>query len=132
MIKPDTELIILTSSLEYIYEKTIETQAERFNLGVPLDQLKLDPSITIVINGETLTWALDDEYPERKLTFFKLCYIANSCIACRVSPAQKMQVVQLAKGYGNWITLGVGDGANDVSMIQEAHIGVGIAGKEGT
>ena len=38
----------------------------------------------------------------------------------------------MAKRSGSWITLGIGDGANDVSMIQEAHIGVGIAGKEGT
>jgi P-type E1-E2 ATPase len=40
--------------------------------------------------------------------------------------------VQLAKKNGPWITLSIGDGANDVSMIQEAHIGIGIAGKEGT
>jgi P-type E1-E2 ATPase len=41
-------------------------------------------------------------------------------------------VVALVKANGPWITLSIGDGANDVSMIQEAHIGVGIAGKEGT
>jgi len=40
--------------------------------------------------------------------------------------------VSLAKENGNWITLAVGDGANDVPMIMEAHIGVGIRGKEGT
>lgn len=38
----------------------------------------------------------------------------------------------LAKSNGKWITLSIGDGANDVSMILEAHIGVGIRGKEGT
>jgi len=38
----------------------------------------------------------------------------------------------LTKTYGTWTTLAVGDGANDVSMIREAHIGVGIYGKEGT
>lgn len=29
------------------------------------------------------------------------------------------------------ITLAIGDGANDVSMIQTAHVGVGISGNEG-
>ena len=41
-------------------------------------------------------------------------------------------VVGLAKRNGRWVRLGIGDGANDVSMIMEAHIGVGIRGKEGT
>lgn len=41
-------------------------------------------------------------------------------------------MVALAKRNGTWITLSIGDGANDVSMIMEAHIGVGIRGKEGS
>lgn len=41
-------------------------------------------------------------------------------------------MVGLAKSHGKWITLSIGDGTNDVSMILEAHIGVGIRGKEGT
>lgn len=41
-------------------------------------------------------------------------------------------MVGLAKKNGTWITLAIGDGANDVSMIMEAHIGVGIRGKEGS
>ena len=40
--------------------------------------------------------------------------------------------MQLDKKNGKWITLGIGDGVNDVSMIQEVHSGVGIVGKEGT
>lgn len=43
-----------------------------------------------------------------------------------MSPKQKADVVQMFKCRGKWITLAVGDGANDVSMIMEAHIGVGI------
>jgi len=38
----------------------------------------------------------------------------------------------LAKANGTWITVSIGDGANDVPMIMEAHIGVGVRGKEGT
>jgi P-type E1-E2 ATPase len=53
-------------------------------------------------------------------------------ICCRVSPKQKADVVGLAKKSGKWITLSIGDGANDVPMIMEAHIGVGIRGKEGS
>lgn len=64
--------------------------------------------------------------------FFKLGLLASSVVCCRVSPKQKADVVGLAKRNGNWITLAIGDGANDVSMILEAHIGVGIRGKEGT
>lgn len=55
-----------------------------------------------------------------------------SVICCRVSPKQKADVVHLAKKQKKYITLAIGDGANDVSMILEAHIGVGIRGKEGT
>ena len=49
-----------------------------------------------------------------------------------MSPKQKADVVQLAKKNGPWITVSIGDGANDVPMIMEAHIGVGVRGKEGT
>jgi phospholipid-translocating ATPase len=49
-----------------------------------------------------------------------------------MSPKQKADVVTLFKKRGKWITLAIGDGANDVSMIMEAHIGVGVKGKEGT
>lgn len=64
--------------------------------------------------------------------FFNYGFKANSVICCRVSPKQKSDVVALAKRNGPWITLSVGDGANDVPMIMEAHIGVGIRGKEGS
>ena len=52
-------------------------------------------------------------------------------LCCRVSPAQKAAVVQMVKHGLDVMTLSIGDGANDVAMIQEAHVGVGIAGEEG-
>ncbi|KAM6391649.1 putative phospholipid-transporting ATPase IM [Rhynochetos jubatus] len=52
-------------------------------------------------------------------------------ICCRVTPLQKAQVVELVKKYKKAVTLAIGDGANDVSMIKTAHIGVGISGQEG-
>jgi hypothetical protein len=51
-------------------------------------------------------------------------------VCCRVSPLQKAQVTALVKSWGD-VTLAIGDGANDVGMIQKAHIGVGISGQEG-
>lgn len=63
---------------------------------------------------------------------FKLGLYAHSVVCCRVSPKQKAEVVKIAKDHKKWICLSVGDGANDVPMIMEAHIGVGIRGKEGT
>lgn len=52
-------------------------------------------------------------------------------VCCRVTPNQKAAVVRLIKSHLNQITLAIGDGSNDVNMIQEAHIGIGIFGKEG-
>jgi phospholipid-transporting ATPase len=86
--------------------------------------------MSIIVDGITLGSILDNE--ELSLQFFYIAIAAKSVICCRVSPKQKSRVVQLAKKYGKWITLSIGDGANDVPMIMEAHIGVGIQGKEGT
>ena len=52
-------------------------------------------------------------------------------ICCRVSPLQKALVVKLVKDSLHTMTLAIGDGANDVSMIQAADVGVGIRGEEG-
>jgi phospholipid-transporting ATPase len=64
--------------------------------------------------------------------------LAAACavvLACRVSPAQKALVVRAASARRRFarppVTLAIGDGANDVAMIQEARVGVGISGKEG-
>uniref|UniRef100_A0A671W5R8 Phospholipid-transporting ATPase n=1 Tax=Sparus aurata TaxID=8175 RepID=A0A671W5R8_SPAAU len=58
--------------------------------------------------------------------------LCKTVICCRVTPMQKAQVVELVKRHKRAITLAIGDGANDVSMIKTAHIGVGISGQEGT
>eukprot|EP00818_Percolomonas_sp_WS_P009150 CAMPEP_0117445648 /NCGR_PEP_ID=MMETSP0759-20121206/5911_1 /TAXON_ID=63605 /ORGANISM="Percolomonas cosmopolitus, Strain WS" /LENGTH=1276 /DNA_ID=CAMNT_0005237845 /DNA_START=155 /DNA_END=3985 /DNA_ORIENTATION=- len=75
-------------------------------------------------------------YPgEEKLSilFLRLCLLCRAVICCRVAPLQKAQIVLLVKDnlQGSPTTLAIGDGANDVSMIQAAHIGVGISGEEG-
>ena len=64
--------------------------------------------------------------------FVDLCSEANVVLACRVSPKQKAEVVNLIKiRFPDKTTLAIGDGANDVNMINAAHIGVGISGLEG-
>lgn len=52
-------------------------------------------------------------------------------VCCRCSPTQKAQVTELIKDQTNKRIAAIGDGGNDVSMIQAAHIGIGIVGKEG-
>jgi len=83
----------------------------------------------IVVTGAVLVHALHGELRD---AFLKLALLCEVCICCRVNPKQKADVVLLVKHNLPVITLAVGDGANDVSMIQAAHVGVGINGEEGT
>ena len=72
-----------------------------------------------------------EEGDEEKL-FMSIAKDAASVICCRVSPSQKSKVVLMMKRfYPSAVTLAIGDGGNDVPMIMEAHIGVGIYGEEG-
>lgn len=57
------------------------------------------------------------ENKEISNNFFKLGFVASTVICCRVTPKEKADVVNLAKEHGKWITLSIGDGANDVPMI---------------
>jgi len=56
---------------------------------------------------------------------------APSVVCCRCSPTQKRIIVKTIKKYTDERTAAVGDGGNDVAMIQEADVGIGIVGKEG-
>ncbi|OQR81958.1 phospholipid-transporting ATPase [Thraustotheca clavata] len=84
----------------------------------------------IVIDGQILKVVLN--YPLLKFLFLEIAQMCKAVICCRVSPKQKAEVVALVKkNIADCRTLSIGDGANDVSMIQEAHIGIGISGHEG-
>ncbi|KAF9431494.1 hypothetical protein BGZ76_000237 [Entomortierella beljakovae] len=92
-----------------------------------------DPSLVgrthaLIIDGETLKYGLSPSLNGLLLDVSKRC---KSVVCCRVSPLQKAKVVSMVKRGLDVMTLSIGDGANDVSMIQEANIGVGIAGEEG-
>ncbi|KAI0636462.1 phospholipid-translocating P-type ATPase [Trametes polyzona] len=83
----------------------------------------------LVIDGSALTYALSDD--KHKHLLLRLAMQCEGVICCRVSPLQKALVVKLVKDGVGAMTLAIGDGANDVSMIQAADVGVGISGEEG-
>ncbi|XP_057455150.1 probable phospholipid-transporting ATPase 4 isoform X2 [Lotus japonicus] len=93
-------------------------------------KLEKDPhaAFALIIDGKTLTYALENDM---KHQFLGLGVDCASVICCRVSPKQKALVTRLVKEGTGKTTLAIGDGANDVGMIQEADIGVGISGVEG-
>ncbi|KDO21211.1 hypothetical protein SPRG_13712 [Saprolegnia parasitica CBS 223.65] len=100
--------------------------------------------MAVVCDGKSLvhlfpakaTTQSDAEKATAKELRRKLLVVASVCkalIACRVSPAQKADIVNLVRfnSVNKPITLAIGDGANDVNMIQSAHVGIGICGQEG-
>jgi len=84
--------------------------------------------LALVIDGKSLTYALEKDVEK---LFLDLAVMCKAVICCRVSPLQKALVVKLVKRHLKAILLAIGDGANDVGMIQAAHVGVGISGVEG-
>lgn len=87
-----------------------------------------DAVFSLLIDGSSLAIALK-KFDKR---FRDLSIRCRAVLCCRLSPLQKCEVVHLMKtAPGKPITAAIGDGANDVSMIQEAHVGLGIVGKEG-
>ncbi|XP_071314005.1 phospholipid-transporting ATPase VD isoform X2 [Trachinotus anak] len=86
------------------------------------------PDISLVIDGRTLTMALSSDLQNRFMDLAKRC---RSVLCCRVTPLQKSRVVKVVREKLKVMTLAVGDGANDVNMIQAADIGIGISGQEG-
>lgn len=94
----------------------------------------------VVIDGHTLG-AIENptdssaSNPRLKQLLYKIIPHVDSVICCRASPAQKAFIVRatrkISTGYTAPLTLAIGDGANDLAMIAEAHVGVGISGREG-
>ena len=89
-------------------------------------KIDIDPHI-FIIDGDTLDMAL--KHCEQE--FFTTAMQAPSVVCCRCSPTQKRIIVKTIKNYTTARTAAVGDGGNDVAMIQEADVGIGIVGKEG-
>ncbi|XP_058073959.1 probable phospholipid-transporting ATPase 4 [Magnolia sinica] len=122
---------ILITSANADAEKTMkENILMQITDASQMIKLEKDPhaAFALIIDGKTLTYALEDDL---KLQFLGLAVDCASVICCRVSPKQKALVTRLVKEGTGKTTLAIGDGANDVGMIQEADIGVGISGVEG-
>lgn len=84
----------------------------------------------MVIDGLSLSMVEEEE--DLNKLFVDLCILVDSAICCRVSPSQKASMVSTVRHVKkDCVTLAIGDGANDVAMIQRADIGVGLAGREG-
>jgi magnesium-transporting ATPase (P-type) len=84
----------------------------------------------IIVAGHSL--AIIDSLETLRSQFLRASDKVDVVLACRVSPKQKADIVQMIKTrFPEKVTLSIGDGANDVSMILKAHVGVGILGKEG-
>ena len=88
--------------------------------------------IALVMDGPSFKFFKEDDAGQRE-KLLKIGQCCRSVIACRLTPVQKQQLVKLVKDdtKPRAVTLAIGDGANDVSMIREADVGVGIIGKEG-
>ena len=138
LLNNDMDLIVFN-----VQDDSIETAAaeldkhlQSFGISGSDDELKAarknheppGPTHAIVIDGDSLRLVLEEGLRQK---FLLLCKRCKAVLCCRVSPAQKAAVVELVKTGLDVMTLSVGDGANDVAMIQKADIGVGIAGEEG-
>ena len=84
----------------------------------------------MIIAGDTLSKI--DSHKDMKELFISAADRSTVVLACRVSPKQKADIVNMIRDkHPHKTTLAIGDGANDVNMITAANVGVGIAGLEG-
>ena len=92
-----------------------------------LDVLKNKIDSCLLIDGESLTLMLT----YLRQDFVSIAVLLPAVVACRCSPTQKADVANLIRKYTKKRVCCIGDGGNDVSMIQAADVGIGIVGKEG-
>ncbi|KAI0216378.1 putative phospholipid-transporting ATPase VD [Lamellibrachia satsuma] len=88
----------------------------------------IDRQVALVVDGKTLGYVLEQNFETEFLSLTAHC---NSVLCCRATPFQKAAVVKLVRDHQKKLTCAVGDGANDVSMLQMADVGIGISGQEG-
>jgi phospholipid-transporting ATPase len=85
----------------------------------------------VITDGQILDTHITMMSEQDSDDFFMLAQAADAVIVARATPAQKASVVDMLRHRTNGVLLSVGDGANDVYMIQRAHVGVAIRGREG-
>ncbi|XP_076825028.1 putative phospholipid-transporting ATPase IA isoform X3 [Clavelina lepadiformis] len=124
LITEKMSLIILNeTTLDGVRETIMEALNE-----IGSEFLRQENDVALIVSGMTLKHALCADVQS---SFLDLALSCKAVVCCRVSPIQKAEIVDLVKHRCKAITLAIGDGANDVSMIQAAHVGVGISGHEG-
>uniref|UniRef100_A0A669D5C8 Phospholipid-transporting ATPase n=1 Tax=Oreochromis niloticus TaxID=8128 RepID=A0A669D5C8_ORENI len=145
---PETIAVLSLANIK-IWVLTGDKQETAVNIGYSCKMLTDDMTEVFIISGHTV------QSVRQELRSVWLCahctrlytahaleadmeaeFVSTACackavICCRVTPLQKAQVVELIKKHKKAVTLAIGDGANDISMIKSAHIGVGISGQEG-
>ena len=120
--RPFSELVILDAEEGNILE-TMKTMLNDVSRGMV-------PHAVVVIDGQTL--AQIEAEDDLAVLFYDLAIRVDSVICCRSSPAQKASLVKSMRRYvPKSMTLAIGDGANDIGMIQTSHVGIGISGREG-
>ncbi|KAK3432485.1 hypothetical protein EUGRSUZ_E04363 [Eucalyptus grandis] len=108
-------------------KKSSVSQIESFSQEIN-EEHRQHMLFALVVDGQALEIALRSDV---KNLFFRLAVECVSVICCRMPPKQKALITQLVKKFTGKTTLAIGDGTNNVGMIQEADIGVGISGMEG-
>lgn len=125
LLSEDMNLLIVNEETAEATKHNISSKLEAIK-EYKVSQHDID-TLALVIDGQSLGYALD--YCDDLL--LDLACLCKAVICCRVSPLQKALVVKMVKNKKKALLLAIGDGANDVSMIQAAHVGVGISGMEG-
>ncbi|XP_030347289.1 probable phospholipid-transporting ATPase VD isoform X3 [Strigops habroptila] len=126
----DACALVMSKILEGIQKNTCKKQPSQKlgNVSASLSTQSPGFSAGLVIDGRTLEHVLHGSLQN---VFLELTEKCRAVVCCRATPLQKSVLVRLVRSKLKAMTLAVGDGANDVSMIQVADTGVGISGQEG-
>ncbi|KAK3086037.1 hypothetical protein FSP39_012460 [Pinctada imbricata] len=121
-IAKSSKLVSRTQDIHTFGVVTGRTEAH-----LELNALRRKQENALIITGNSLEVCL--KYYEHE--FVELACQCPCVVVCRCSPTQKAEIVKLLRIHTGKRTCAIGDGGNDVSMIQAANVGVGIVGKEG-
>ncbi|KAL8721792.1 MAG: hypothetical protein Q9225_001592 [Loekoesia sp. 1 TL-2023] len=120
------KLVSRTQYIHTITKLTPDTPAASALDALSLLRSKPD-STALLVDGDSLSYFLS----HHRWEFVSIAVLLPAVIACRCSPTQKADIAYLIRQFTKKRVACIGDGGNDVSMIQAADVGVGIVGKEG-
>ena len=121
-LQPGMTVLDVTGQTNISITNKLQGYADQINL--------MEETFGLIVDGSSLGLILP--HPENKELLYQISSRCQAVVCCRMSPLQKSEIVKMMKSSSlKPITAAVGDGGNDVAMIQEAHVGLGIMGKEG-